>query len=63
MNSTSRRHSRRQTANPQPTYKVRLVDGTMAEFPTFSRAAAVAAAIAPNRMAYRDSQPGYILIP
>lgn len=63
MNSTRRSNARRSVENPEATYKVRMLDGTMAPFPTFSRAAAVAAAIAPNTMAYRDSQPGYILLP
>lgn len=58
MNSTARRRQ----IDAQPVYKVRLTDGTMAKFATFSRAAAVAAAIAPAK-AYRDDQPGYILLP
>lgn len=59
----SRQIKRHQIANPEAVYKVRLPDGTMAEFRTFSRAAAVAAAIAPNTKTYRHNQPGYILLP
>lgn len=62
MNSTARR--RRQVANPEAVYKVRLPDGTMATFATFERALAVAYAITgANVMRYRETQPGYILIP
>ena len=60
MNSTRRR----QVANPEAAYKVRLPDGTMATFATFERALAVSYAITgPNIKRYRETQPGYILIP
>lgn len=65
MNNRNRTNrSRRTIANPQPTYKVRLADGTMASFPTFERAVAVSNAITGESvMRYRENQPGYILIP
>jgi len=65
MNNSSRRTARtaRAIAN-QTAYKVRLEDGTMASFPTFARALAVSSAITgANVMRYRETQPGYILIP
>lgn len=56
--------ARRTIANPATVYKVRLTDGTMATFPTFERALAVSYAITgANTMRYRETQPGYILIP
>lgn len=59
MNS-SNRNSRR--ANPEAIYKVRLIDGTMAGFPSFARALAVSEAITKK---YRDfpHEVGYILMP
>lgn len=61
MNSTARR---RRQIDAQPVYKVRLTDGTMATFATFERALAVSYAITgPNVKRYRETQPGYILIP
>lgn len=62
MNNSSRR---RVIANPETVYRVRLMDGTMAQFPTFDRALAVSHAIVggPIAKACRDTQPGFILIP
>lgn len=62
MNSTRRSNARRSVENPQPTYKVRLADGTMAVFPTLSRAAAVSAAIRSGSCQF-PHQVGYILLP
>lgn len=60
MNSTARRRQ----IDAQPVYKVRLTDGTMATFATFERALAVSYAITgPSVKRYRETQPGYILIP
>lgn len=62
MNSARRSNTRRSAENPEALYRVRLPDGTMAAFPTLSRATAVSAVIRSGSCRF-PHQVGYILLP